>query len=283
MISKFNTIIVFRPSFRLFLLLFTLFFVTSCGKSTFESNDVILRKAIKLALDKGDWKNAQILAFKAVNQNGKDVNARVVFALTLEQADELDRALDEIKQAVLIDSENFMAQYTKGRLLFKSHSFEDCPEPLENAKRLNPNSPQVLLLLAKSYALLGVNDKAIKNYVALAKHSEYVNAPEVYNELGVLFYKKQDYSRAARFFKKALSLNPDSPTANLNMGVLCDNLCFSSGKPAVRRRYARLAEKRYLRYYKLVSDNPRLRQSMNEVIARVRKLRDAEAALSVRR
>jgi tetratricopeptide (TPR) repeat protein len=185
----------------------------------------------------------------------------------------LNRAVEEIKQAVFIDSENFMAQYTKGRLLFKSESYEDCPDPLENAKRLKPDSPQVISLLARSYALLGVNDKAIKNYVALAKMKEYSEQPEVYNELGVLFYEKKDYPRAARFFKKALSLNANSPTVNLNLAVLCDKLCFSSEDVKNRDGYARIAEKYYMRYLKLIDGNPSLLNSQKTVILRIKKLR----------
>ena len=250
-----------------------LLFTVSCGKPKFETNESLLRKAIKLAIDKGDWKNAQIMAFKAVNQNPKDANARILFALTLEQADELDRAIEEIKQAVIIDTENFMAQYTKGRLLFKSQSYEDCPDPLENAKRLMQNSPQTLSLLARSYALLGVNDKAIKNYVALAKLNNYAQRPEIYNELGVLFYEKEDYLRSARLFKKALSLDMDAPTVNLNMAVLCDNLCFISKDAAIRIGYARISEKHYIRYLRLTNGNPALGKSQKAVSARIKKIR----------
>ncbi|NOY75637.1 MAG: tetratricopeptide repeat protein [Kiritimatiellaeota bacterium] len=248
--------------------------VASCGKREFESNDAILRKAIMLAVEKGDWQNARILAFKAVNQNGKDANARIVFALTLEQSDELDRAVEEIKQAVFIDADNFMAQYSKGRLLFKSESYEDCPDPLENANRLKPNVPQVLSLLARSYALLGVNDKAIKNFVALAKIDGYGDRLEIYNELGVLFYKKNDYARAVRFFRKALSLNENSPPVNLNLGVLCDTLCFSSKKLDKQLRYAKISEKYYLSYLKLVDGNPNLKESSDTVVTRIKKLRN---------
>ena len=255
------------------LLTLTSVFLVSCGKSDFETNDSLLRKAIELAAERGEWDNAKVLAFKAVNQNGKDANARVVFALTLEQSDELERAVEEINQAVLLDSDNFMAQYTKGRLLFKSESYEDCPAPLENAKVLKPDCPQVLSLLARSYAYLGVNDKAIKNYVALAKIGEYGEKPEIYNELGVLFFEKKDYKRSARFFKKALSFDLNAPTVNLNLGVLCDNLTFSCEDAGLKRKYARISEKHYIRYLKLTDGNLSLDAARDTVVVRIKKIR----------
>ena len=258
--------------FVCFILLVSLFF-SSCGERKFESNDSLLRKAIESAVDRGEWQEAKAWAFKAVNQNGKDANARVVFALTLEQSDELDRALEEVKQAVLLDPDNFMAQYTKGRLLFKSESYEDCPAPLEHAKKLKPDCPQVLSLLARSYAYLGVDDKAIKNYAALAKLGEYRKSPEVYNELGVLFFAKKDYKRAARFFKKALSFDANAPVVNLNMGVLCDTLTLACENVDRKRKYARISEKHYIRYLKFTTGNLSIEKSRRTVVARIKKIR----------
>lgn len=248
-------------------------FLISCGKGDFETNDSLLRKAIDAAVERGEWKDAKALAFKAVTQNGKDANARVVFALTLEQSDELDRAIEEVNQAVLLDPDNFMAQYTKGRLLFKSQSYEDCPAPLEKAKVLKTNCPQVLSLLARSYAYLGVNDKAIKNYAELAKLGEYGKRPEIYNELGVLFFKKKDYKRSARFFKKALSMDLNAPTVNLNMGVLCDNLTFACEDVDKKRKYARISEIYYIHYLKLTNGNLGLEAARKTVVGRIKKIR----------
>ncbi len=207
------------------------FFCFSCKKKEFESNALLLRKAINSAAVNGEWEEAKSLAFKAREQDEKDPNARTMFALALEQCYDLDRAIEEINVAVSLDSSNFMAHYTKGRLHFKAETYEDCAAPLEKANELQPGNPQVLLLLARTYSILRIYNKAITNYVKLAKSKQYKDKPEVYNELGVLFFKKQDYKRAVRFFNEAYAKDSKSPTVNFNLGAFWDNLdinCFEN-------------------------------------------------------
>jgi len=103
----------------------------SCKDKQYQSNAVLLKKAITAANDNGEWEDAKALAFKAREQDLNDANARVMFALALEQCDDLDRAVEEIKVAASLDADNFMAHYTKGRILFKTERYEDCPGPPE--------------------------------------------------------------------------------------------------------------------------------------------------------
>lgn len=247
--------------------------LTSCIDKKYESNAVLLKKAIKAANDNGEWEAAKALAFKAREQDVNDANARVMFALALEQCDDLDRAVEEIKIASTLDPENFMAHYTKGRLLFKTEIFEDCPDPLETAKELKPDNPQVLLLLARTYALLNINNKAIKNYVALAKNQEYKDSPEVYNELGVLFYNKKDYKRSVRFLNKAFSKNDKAPAVCFNLGVFWDTLTMiCKDDPSKASKAAKNAIKYYNVYIGLIKVNPKSEPQRRKVLERIEVL-----------
>jgi tetratricopeptide (TPR) repeat protein len=118
----------------IFLLVFISISFFSCKEKKYESNSVLLNKAKEAAHKNGEWEDAKSLAFKARKQDMNDPNARIMFALALEQCGDRDRAIEEIKVAVNLDPENFMAQYTKGRMLFKTEIYEDCPDPLEAAK-----------------------------------------------------------------------------------------------------------------------------------------------------
>ena len=108
-------------------LVISLFLLNSCSQGNFESNNVLLQKAINMAME-GKWPESRKLAQKAVDQNGKDANARTMLALALEQCEEEQLAIEEINQAVTVAPDNFMAQYTKGRLLFKNKRYQDCPD-----------------------------------------------------------------------------------------------------------------------------------------------------------
>ena len=247
---------------------------SSCSKKEpYESNASILKKAIE-AGSAGEWEKAKALAFKARTQDPKDPNARVMFALALEQCEDLERAIEEIKIAVSLDPSIFMAQYTKGRLLFDNDIYEDCPAPFEKAKELDPTNPQVLLLLARTYSLLSNYDEAIKNYVQLAKLPEYKDSPEVFNELGVLFFKKKDYKRAIRFLNRAYSLDPKLPSINLNLAVFYETMVPLCGD---NKSQALTAMKNAIKYYTdyeelLVSDS-HAEATRKEILDKIEELK----------
>lgn len=249
-----------------------IFCLTSCGKSDFVSNGVLVQQA-KTEAQKGNWAEARKLAKKAVDQNGKDANARVMLALALEQCEQDDLALEEIEQAVLADPNHFMAQYSKGRMLFKKQRYGDCPEPLAKANQLKPNMPQTLLLLARTNAILDVHKEAVTYYVALAKLDEYKNKTEPYNELGVLFMKKKDFKRALRFFREAYAKNDKSIPVNINLAVFWDNLTQLCGDDKAKaRKPAANAIKYYIASEKLLVSNPQSTAKRKIILARIKEL-----------
>lgn len=259
--------------FKYTCLLGMIFLLSSCGKDDYVSNGVLVQQA-KAEAQKGNWAESRKLAKKAVEQNDKDASARVMLALALEQCEQDDLALEEIEQAVLADPNHFMAQYTKGRMLFKKQRYEDCPGPLGKANELKPNMPQTLLLLARTNAILDVHKEAVTYYVALAKLDEYKNKPEPYNELGVLFMKKKDFKRALRFFKEAHSKDEKSIPVNMNLAIFWDNLTQMCGNDKVKaRKAAASAIRYYIASEKLLLANPQANGKRQVIISRVKELR----------
>lgn len=264
---------MFKQIFLNVYLLAFVVFLTSCGQGPYESNNVLLKKAIG-AGSKGNWLEARKFAQKAVNQNGKDANARTMLALALEQAEEEQQAIEEINQAVIADPNNFMAQYTKGRLLFKNKRYEDCPDPLEKANELKPNSPETVLLLARTYAVLNVSQKAISHYIELAKQENFKNTPEPFNELGVLFMKKKDYKRALTFFREAYTKDATNIPVTINMAIFWDNLTIMcADNPEKARRPAASAIRYYIASEKLLVSNPQAESKRQKILERIRELK----------
>ncbi len=244
-----------------------------CGKEEFVSNDVLLGDAISMASE-GKWREARDLASRAVLQDGKDANARVMLALALEQDGQEGLALEEIVQAANLDQHNFMAQFTKGRMLFKRGRYEDCPVPLKKAIELKPGSIEPLMLLARTNAYLGIHKEAVANFASLAKHEGYRNRPEAFNELGVLFMKQKDYRRALSFFEVAREKGSGSVTVNTNLAVLWDNIHSESDRDSPRR--AQAAENA-LSYYstaeELMLSNPGDEPRRQAVLRRMKEIR----------
>ncbi len=225
---------------------------TGCGKKRYEDNSALIGRAIRKAADEGKWDEARTLAEKAVSQNPDDANAHVMLALALEQAGELKDAVAEAGAAVEADPDNFMAQYTLGRLLFKTSDYANCPKPLKKARALKPKEPCSALLLARTNVMLGVDREAIKNYLDLVAMKDYASNPAPYNELGVLFFKRRNYTMAKRCLEKAFKYAPSSPVVNMNLAVFWDKIALICAKDKVKSGIARA---KAIKYYKACLGN----------------------------
>jgi tetratricopeptide (TPR) repeat protein len=263
----------YQRFFLALILIYISLFLTSCEKKEYESNALLLQKSITLA-ESGEWAKSHLLASKAVAQDSSDPNARIMFALTLEQLDQIEKAIEESSQAISLDPNNFMAQYTQGRLFFNQRRYEDCPAPLKKAHELNPENSQPIVLLARTNAYLGIRKEAIKYYIALAKHVDYTDKPEPYNELGVLFMNKGDLKRALRFFDEAYSKDKKSIPVNINLAVFWDKLSTMCGDDANR---AKKAAKSAIHFYatseKMLLMNPKTLEKRSGILKRIKELK----------
>lgn len=64
----------------------------------------------------------------------------------------------------------------------------------------------------------GDMDKAMECYTDLSRL--YPGNAEVYYNLGIILLKKREYSAAARYFEKTVSLSPEDSDAYYNLGVI---------------------------------------------------------------
>ncbi len=223
--------------------------LVSCGGGVKQTNEELLQSALAAASGpKADWQKARALAFKAVKQKSEDANAHLILALALEQCGQPDNAVDEIRKAVELDPGNFMAQYSKGRILFERDRIGDCIAPLKEAQKLKPESENVMLLLARSSAALGRYKEAMSYYATLARNPAYKDRPEPYNELAMLYVKQKDNVKASAFFNEAYKKAPSNYIVVLNIGIFCD---VYLNNPAY-------AIKHYNRYQELTLSNREL-------------------------
>lgn len=198
-------------------------FLFSCSRVAPLPGDVMVSQAIDAAAGPGaNWKDAKAKAYKAVKYYPEDSNARVMLGLAMEQCGQANNALDEMKNAVKLDKENFMAQFNLGRMLIAGEHYDEALGPLKTALALSPENENVLVLLGRVSNILGLYDDAIKYYAALIRGERYADGPEPYNEIAMALVRKGDYDNAYAILVKGLKKNPNSPSVLINLAILCD-------------------------------------------------------------
>src|SRR3989339_263408 len=75
----------------------------------------------------------------------------------------------------------------------------------EKTVKQNPESAGSHLYLGMIYANAGMDDNAIKEYEVGIKKSSHGNFPNIYYNLGVLYYKKNKVEKATQMFEKSLA------------------------------------------------------------------------------
>lgn len=235
-------------------------FFSSCKQSKPISVDELLEKSVNAGAE-GNWQQAKEYAKDAVKLDAGNADALVVYAISLNHCGQPEKAFDEARKAQKIGSDNFMAQYYLGKILFDNECYADCISPLKFALRLKPNSPEVLALLAKSSAELKL-DEAFRYYNELRKLPQFAEAAEPYNELATLFIEKKQLPGAAKCLLKAYKLAPKNPTVVLNLAIFCDR---NVKKPKTAKKY-------YEEYLMLTESNSELIARREEVKARLLEL-----------
>jgi len=230
--------------------------LSGCSGETLD-NPVLLSKAADAGA-KGDWQTAKTLAQKAVKHDPNDGDALVMLSISLENTGDVDSALDEASKAVKVADKSFMAQYTKGRLLYLKGKYDACIAPLKLARAIRPDSLDAVVLLAQAATNQNLPEAA-GYYSIVAKSDRFKNRPEPWNELGVYFFARRDFKKAFQYFARAEALSSDNASVALNLAILND---AGLAKPAEALSY-------YKKYLALTRKNPELDAKRKAVEARI--------------
>ncbi len=159
----------------------------------------------------------------------------------------VDEAIEEFKESLKYNPENFAGLFNLGRLYSKKGYDREAEIYLSKARAINPDffsgnttqsaaaiSPTinadetntVVSIIHKgiNYGLKQEHDKAIKEFTqALAKGYQY---PLVYINLGNAYMNKNMINEATASFEKAIALAPgtESSAAYLNLGAISANI-----------------------------------------------------------
>ncbi len=169
----------------------------------------------------------------------------------------LSAAIQSAQNAVKIDPTNYGNYLTQGRVfeavvpLNMEGAYENAKRSYETALTLNPQSPEIYLILAR-LETAHKDNKAARDYIvkALEKKNDYADAifllsqiqiaekdlpnairsveavatlspsdPGIFFQLGLLYYSNKNYPLAVMALERAVSLNPQYANAKYFLGL----------------------------------------------------------------
>lgn len=117
--------------------------------------------------------------------------------------------------------DNFFQAYQIGAQLHEINELDEAVSWLEKSVKLNP-------LFFLPYLELGIiylkKNNITKAKEMLEKASSYAEDESVYNHLGIVYAELKDFDRAISNFKKAVSLNYKNADIHFNLGLTYHNI-----------------------------------------------------------
>lgn len=252
--------IALRNSLHILCLLAVCVFVCSCSDKPRFTDDELLKNASDAGA-KGNWKDASSLAGRVVKHDPRNVNALVIYAMALENSNHPELALDEIKKAATLAPNDFMVQFSYGRMLFKQGRYGEALTPLKAASECRHDDIDTIILLAQCSNKLKLPEAA--NYYALAATNlRFKDKPEPFNEIGMIYYRNEDYERALRYFIKAYKTAPENHITCLNLAICLDKTMNDPGRALAY----------YKKFIKLTEKNPEIEARRKKVSERINEI-----------
>ncbi len=231
-----------------------------CGKPRDVSE--LLNGAMREAAA-GNLEEATRLAEKAADQAPDRLDALLLQAILLEKRGRLEAALRVALRAAEAHPDDFVAQYTLGRLYAadRNHAHEALVA-LGRAANLRPGDRNTLILLCNVHMMLDPA-QAGKYLLSLARDRKLFDSAPYQNQLGLSQLRNRHYQAAGQAFLKACRKAPDEATYLLNLACCMDRYLGKS----------RVAVPLYQRYLDLAPATPESADTRRTVSARLRAIR----------
>jgi tetratricopeptide (TPR) repeat protein len=239
---------------------FAAFLVSCSGEKSEASADMLLRRSVDAALS-GDWPVAGKYASTALENTSADSSAFILEGLALESEGKDELAVGRLEEAVKLDPDSFMANYSLGRILFRKSDYRECLPYLQKACKIKKGSPDATALLAEAYFKLKM-PIAKKYYAVALKTRRFKSTPAPWNQLGIVFSRENKKKKALECFVRAYKLEPSNPVTVFNIATLLD----------YRMKKGLKAVPFYKRYLQLIKHNSALSARRERVGKRIKQL-----------
>ena len=160
------------------------------------------------------------------------------------QRGQLDVALEEINKALDLDKNNKAANYVMALLQIKLNKPEKSERYFKKAIEKPDPLPSAQHDYANQLCRKAEYQKAEDLYRALLDNPLYKARARLLMNVGACFYKQKKYKEAENAMRQSLRINPNSPTALMQMA----KISFVNGKTLETRGW-------YQRYFQFASGN----------------------------
>lgn len=162
----------------------------------------------------------------AVLINSKDVQSHVTLAKSYFEAGDSESAISSVKNAVKMNPDSYEANIAAGQIIARSggSKFEVLPY-IEKAVEVNPSSSDALRELAGLYYDLDRKNESVSVFEnAIANEEDDKVKADLYFNLGVIHNQMANYEDAEKSFDEAFYLNDQDHEAALGMASSYEGL-----------------------------------------------------------
>ncbi len=150
---------------------------------------------------------------------------------------EIDEGIKILKE-IVAERADFNLAYTYLATLYKEQNkLREAVEILEKGFEKNPSSYQIIVSFGLFLTEVGQYDAAVKILETGLAIMDY--DPELWNYLGVAYWKEGDFEKAQEAYEKALSLDHNYPIAFNNLGSLYLSISITEKKVEPLRKAMR--------------------------------------------
>jgi tetratricopeptide (TPR) repeat protein len=164
-----------------------------------------------------------IEAYKSAIEFDPDlIKPHIQLSLIYDQFGDYDLALDEVRQAIALDSQKSFFHLHLGRLLKKKSDLSGALKAFDAAVRLDPLSAAPFFQLSLANEEFGNVDLAleqVRSAISIESDNSYF-----YMHLGRLLKKASDLTGAKCAFEKAVEFNPALAGPHFQLSLVCEEL-----------------------------------------------------------
>lgn len=139
-----------------------------------------------------------------------------------ESSEDLDKALTSYKRATDLDNTSAVLHLELAIIYIKNHSLDNAIKELNLAIKYDPGNLEPYGLLTLIYTLEKKYDLAAKEYEKFLKLATQLDPknPQLYNELGQIYFQQNKLEAAEKTFKLILDFSPEDLKAHYFLGAV---------------------------------------------------------------
>lgn len=186
-----------------------------------------------------DWPNAQDAAKSWTQLEPKNAKSHLILGWCALQNHEFDEAAQSLKEAVSLAPGDCEAHNIYGMTLLERRRFDDAINQFKAANAINTPYLPALLNLAAAYSMKGQHAEALEQLSGL--EIQYPENPALLSLHSFVCTKTGDYSKAERFNKEALAIDPQDTLALTTAGIIYRQKGMLEESQAVLLRASKIA------------------------------------------